>query len=75
MGKPKPKKKERDLIKEAIEWCDIQYKRWSKKGYISEVTGREVNREFRQGVLSGYGWMKDHLKHIKSKGIKCRCPR
>lgn len=55
----------RNYIQEAIDWCEEQRKRWEHDEYD----------EFKDGVRSGYGWMKDHLEHIKKKGRKCRCPR
>ena len=57
----------RDYVQEAIGWCILQKIRWAYD--------KDKIDPFKDGVSSGYGWMKDHLEHIKKKGRKCRCPR
>jgi sirohydrochlorin ferrochelatase len=57
-----------DLVEEMQEWCDVQKERWQPSSNLGD-------NAFRQGVRSAYGWMKDHLKHIREKGNDCDCPR
>lgn len=56
------------MKKELLEWSHMQMNRWNahhKKDFRNQFAG---------GVISGYGWMKNHIEHIDHPG-DCRCPK
>jgi len=54
----------KETLQEIFEWNELQIKRWEKEGF---------NKDFRNGVQSGYGWSNQHIEHLITRK-ECKCP-